>query len=190
MLRTSGSPPPAVTRPGSRTRMVTGLASSAPTRPELPRPHLARSRAPRAHARLLPFLALALISHHDSYCGRGECPVRSNTPVAGRARGHVPRRVRDMTTRAQLLRSLAIPSSPASSATTSGRRWRSIRRPGRMRPTLLPSGYRERGNHGPLEKYFRKTPAMSSSARRPPSTLETSTGLLTRRGWPGASRRP
>ena len=42
-------------------------------------PHLARSCAPRAHARPLLFLALALISHDDSYCGIVSRP--SNTPL-------------------------------------------------------------------------------------------------------------
>ena len=53
MLRTSGSPPPTVTRPGStRTRMVTRLVSSAPNGPELlaaPRP-LLRSSCPCSSA--------------------------------------------------------------------------------------------------------------------------------------------
>ena len=40
--------------------------------------HTVPSFAPHAHP--LPFLALALISHDDSYCRRW-CPVRSNTPT-------------------------------------------------------------------------------------------------------------
>ena len=68
-LHPPGAPPPAVTRPGSRTRMVSDGAGELTQHPlDLSSwPHLARSRAPRAHAHRLPSLALALISHHDSY---------------------------------------------------------------------------------------------------------------------------